>query len=770
MPNYYIDLVSGNDANDGLGPYKAAYTSGGTTAIAVGDTVTGGTSGRTAKVVNITVTSGSWAGGDAAGSIYVGTPSGAFTNGEALLVGGGDRATLTADFVVSSWLTVASGATAARVAPGDEIRIKKTLAAASQGNAAFTKRSATVTMASAKWKNICNCDDKWTASANITQSNSTSKKEGSYCQQFIFASGFSTGKVAYYDLGSDQDLSDYENISLWINVSADIAGSTFRIDLCSDTAGDTPVDAGHQFTITHYLGHDTISGGWNRVLLKKGSALGTVRSIALYALLDPGTPTVRLDNIVACNQIHHLSLVGKNEAKLYGVLVLGTDGVTITLENAYYGDTAAAAALYSHYDYIPSTLLTSLTYAHEIKEAGTSGSPTKYRFGWNFSDDVQDGYTYTANIGDKIGRGLGVLGYTRVECCILAYFAYGYYAISASADMEFKNIKAICTNPMYTINSSGGTILKLEGTDNVFIGNASYLELTRNSGSKAIVWTGDIFCQGGAATGAPLRFQGFGVRIKGEITVYSTGGYGPISFEGEAGSYVFKKLTLAPDIGQWLLLTSSAGPTVYIEHLVIDVKSTGQTNYMAYATGSSGRLGRIIVGRCTELDGTVSFEKTTYAAQGESLHDRFSIDNYKTEGRFIGNCMGGSFGDHITMGQAADWAYGGTGLSLVLNPVSTTVPIGYEVFIPATASKTYTLSLQVRKTSSDANCTLVYDLMGCGITSLYDQSVTLTDSWAEHVSSEITTTIGGWIRLEFRALDGSTTGDIGIDEIKLEEV
>jgi len=171
MSNFYIDFVNGNDAHDGRGPYKAAFTSGGTTPIAVGDTVTGGISGQTAKVVLVSVTSGSWAGGDAAGSIYVGTPSGAFSNGEALLVGGSDLATLTADFVVSSWLTVNSGATAARTAPGDEIRMKKTTGPEALGiNATFTNESPTVTLRSPNTIDIYDCETAFTASANITAS------------------------------------------------------------------------------------------------------------------------------------------------------------------------------------------------------------------------------------------------------------------------------------------------------------------------------------------------------------------------------------------------------------------------------------------------------------------------------------------------------------------------------------------------------------------------------------------------------------------------
>lgn len=58
---------------------QIAYTSGGTYQVAVGDTITGATSGVTAKVTGVTITSGSWAGGDAAGTLNLSGQSGNFS-------------------------------------------------------------------------------------------------------------------------------------------------------------------------------------------------------------------------------------------------------------------------------------------------------------------------------------------------------------------------------------------------------------------------------------------------------------------------------------------------------------------------------------------------------------------------------------------------------------------------------------------------------------------------------------------------------------------
>lgn len=76
-----------------------AFTSGGTYEIEAGDTITGATSGSTARVVSITLSSGTWAGGDAAGTFTLDDRSGAL-QAENLNVGGNTNcATIAGDSV-----------------------------------------------------------------------------------------------------------------------------------------------------------------------------------------------------------------------------------------------------------------------------------------------------------------------------------------------------------------------------------------------------------------------------------------------------------------------------------------------------------------------------------------------------------------------------------------------------------------------------------------------------------------------------------------------
>jgi hypothetical protein len=67
--------------------FKLAFTSGGTYVVAIGDTITGNTSSRTATVTGVTIHTGTLAAGDATGYITYLTSSGAFQS-ETLNVGG----------------------------------------------------------------------------------------------------------------------------------------------------------------------------------------------------------------------------------------------------------------------------------------------------------------------------------------------------------------------------------------------------------------------------------------------------------------------------------------------------------------------------------------------------------------------------------------------------------------------------------------------------------------------------------------------------------
>ena len=126
MSTFYLDYELGNDATTAtpLGWWSVAYTNGNGTQPPSDNQATGVTSGQTAKVTVVTVSSGTWAGGNAAGTIYWYGMSGAFV-AETLTFANGATCSIGGAFTYCAWKTFGSGATAARIAPGDTIRIKK---------------------------------------------------------------------------------------------------------------------------------------------------------------------------------------------------------------------------------------------------------------------------------------------------------------------------------------------------------------------------------------------------------------------------------------------------------------------------------------------------------------------------------------------------------------------------------------------------------------------------------------------------------------------
>ena len=74
-----------------------AYTSGGTTEIAVGDWIVGATSSAKARVLSVTLSSGTWAGGDAVGYFIINSQHGTFQSENIKVAAGTNDATIAAN-------------------------------------------------------------------------------------------------------------------------------------------------------------------------------------------------------------------------------------------------------------------------------------------------------------------------------------------------------------------------------------------------------------------------------------------------------------------------------------------------------------------------------------------------------------------------------------------------------------------------------------------------------------------------------------------------
>lgn len=209
------------------------------------------------------------------------------------------------------WKTYTSGATAARIAPGDTIRVMASPDETLVGDATWTNASKTVTLAGAVTATISNCGTAWTPSANVTSTTTTTRKEGSLAARNDIAAGFTTGLVAYSATGT-LDLSAYQQVTFWFYcVNTTVAANTLSLRLCTDTVGAVSV---HTIAIPAVAA----SANWTAFTVDTGGALNSaIASVALYADLDPGACNVILDNITAvkaassADSLSLTSLIGK---------------------------------------------------------------------------------------------------------------------------------------------------------------------------------------------------------------------------------------------------------------------------------------------------------------------------------------------------------------------------------------------------------------------------------------------------------------------------
>jgi len=312
------------------------------------------------------------------------------------------------------WKTITLGATAARIAPGDTIRVMGSPAPTSLAiTATWTNKSPTVTLASALNVLITNCDTAWTAAANVTATaDTTTYRTSTGSASLAIAAGFVTGRAAHFTTGT-LNLSAYHGITFWIRTNLAIAASTLSIRLCSDTDGVTTVD-------TLVVPAISQTGQWVPVYVDKGSALGaSIASIALYADIDPGTVTVLLDNIstvkaAGADALTLRSLISKNVAGEYWWALRQINGTALTIDtNGASTSAQAARGYYGTTETVTThkreTIRTDLvaaasTVVAAVQDSGSSGSLITFSGGWNRTDmstqtletffDGQSGFGY----------------------------------------------------------------------------------------------------------------------------------------------------------------------------------------------------------------------------------------------------------------------------------------------------------------------------------------------------------------------------------------
>jgi hypothetical protein len=414
-----------------------------------------------------------------------------------------------------AWKTITSGATAARIAPGDTIKIAKSPDPTSIGSATWNNLSKTVTLASALTANVDLCDAAWTAAANVTTSTNTSYfKQGSCCLQVAAYAAFTTGKMAYKALGSVVDFSAYQQLSFWLRTSAVLAANTLKLCLCSDTTGDTIVD---EFVVPAID-----SSAYNYAFtIDKGSALGSaIQSVALYATIDPATTTFLIDNIIACkassaaDALSLTSLISKNSAASGGeegwYPIQSINGTTVLIDNGPPTNASAGRGYFGTTETVTTYKREAFRVAYTacaIQDSGSSGNIIEFQGGYNTSSGDQDGETFF-DVGT--GRGAGIdftsKSYVLTNRINMVRAAYGAYLGSATyCEVTSHSLcgngsagvyiygASFCKVDVKNTNNNTGTGVLYAGTNNV--GNEITLNNANNNTNYGISLTAAYACK-----------------------------------------------------------------------------------------------------------------------------------------------------------------------------------------------------------------------------------------------------------------------------------
>jgi hypothetical protein len=169
------------------------------------------------------------------------------------------------------------------------------------------------------------------------------------------------------------------------------------------------------------------------------------------------------------------------------------------------------------------------------------------------------------------------------------------------------------------------------------------------------------------------------------------------------------------------------------------------------------------------LNGVSAASFPSYSTTDHGTDIRYQ-DYLGVSGRYLNVIYSGTVSDVVTGGQTASWSKGGSGNSIYINPFSTTIPVSYMFNIPVTASTDPQIKFFYKTTQTSSGPTMAIDVYDSDddYTKLVDNSsITLTSAsdWTQYSAPSISPTSTGFIRVVLKVTNGSSTGDVGIDDI-----
>lgn len=393
-----------------------------------------------------------------------------------------------------AWSTMTSGATSARLGPGDVVRIAKSPAPTSLGQSAtWTNQSRTVTLTTAVTEYLYG-EGAWTtgSGANCVCTSTTDRKEGANSATNAIQTGHTTGIASYFATSSSLDLSGYQQISFWIKTNSAMIANYYSLRLCSDTAGTTSQN-------TILIPAVPAANTWQQITVDTGGALyNGVQSIALYVETDAGAKTIIIDNVIACkasssdDALTLSSLISKNSSEQGGTEawygIKNINGVTIELDDMTssnagagkgYNGTTETVTTYKRECYKPTPASSTATASiGTINDSGTESSKLEFQGGYDTGTNLQTGDTF---IDGQNGYGMGINSSSKSNfvvkyLSVVRFYRGLYFTASSYNNISVSNISNCTVYGLY-VDSFFNTFPSVNNVNNnstgIYISNST---------------------------------------------------------------------------------------------------------------------------------------------------------------------------------------------------------------------------------------------------------------------------------------------------------
>ena len=438
MTTFFIDPINGNDSNDALS-YASAGKSLNNTSMR--STIVGGDEIRIVETEPQTILGGTAKFNYQAPptSSDVKSVSGATNASPIVITTSAAHGFVTGDYVAISSVTGNLGANGIwKITKVDDTSFSLNN---SVGNAAYTtggsvrKRTGSIVeFSSQQVKNISvngnqyqtsypYCGQNWTQSTGI---NATINLPTSYItgssQQIGVTATFTTGKIAYQNLGTTLDLSAYTHLNVVMSFATSTsipADGVYYFALCSDTAGAVIVD---QFSINNVAVSVASATPMKLIIPRDGGGnLGNnIKSIALYRSSSAsGTANIVFENITAglspdSNQVNIKSALSLAESSgdgsfygWYALAALNQDYAVLQSTNVYWNTTTPV-----YYQKNEPSAFYACKKIQGFDASGNTTTNTNYQI-LNFSDpatyiNITGGWTRSSSMSVKASGGLSM--------------------------------------------------------------------------------------------------------------------------------------------------------------------------------------------------------------------------------------------------------------------------------------------------------------------------------------------------------------------------